>query len=63
VYVVVIVDSRRDMGADGVIETPLGQYDAYQVKFRSGRPNLTWDELSTFNLECLSWQHPHGASS
>jgi len=42
------LDTGRDMGVDGVIETPLGQYDAYQVKFRSGRPKLTWDELSTF---------------
>ena len=43
-----LLDTGRDMGVDGVIETPLGQYDAYQVKFRSGRPRLTWDELSTF---------------
>ena len=38
----------RDMGIDGVIETTTGNYDAYQVKFRSARSALTWDELSTF---------------
>jgi predicted helicase len=38
----------RDMGVDGVIETTLGSHDAYQVKFRSGRAALTWDELATF---------------
>src|SRR2546425_760619 len=38
----------RDMGVDGVFETRVGEYNAYQVKFRSGRPSLTWDELSTF---------------
>ena len=37
-----------DMGVDGVFETPLGEYHAYQVKFRTGRPSLRWDELSTF---------------
>lgn len=40
--------SGRDMGVDGVFETPLGEYNAYQVKFRTGRPALTWEELSTF---------------
>ena len=39
---------ERDMGADGVYQTTLGEYCAYQVKFRSGRPSLTWKELSTF---------------
>ncbi len=26
----------------------LGQFNAYQIKFRTGRPSLTWRELSTF---------------
>src|SRR6266496_1815130 len=38
----------HDYGIDGVFETTLGQYNAYQVKFRSNRPALTWRELSTF---------------
>jgi len=38
----------RDMGVDGVFETRLEQFNAYQVKFRTGRPSLSWDELSTF---------------
>jgi superfamily II DNA or RNA helicase len=38
----------HDYGIDGVFETTLGQYNAYQVKFRSDRPALTWRELSTF---------------
>jgi superfamily II DNA or RNA helicase len=38
----------KDFGVDGVIQTVLGQYNAYQVKFRTGRPSLTWRELSTF---------------
>ncbi|MCZ6728266.1 MAG: hypothetical protein O7C61_01025, partial [SAR324 cluster bacterium] len=42
------VDTGRDMGVDGVVETLTGEYDAYQVKFRSDRPSLTWQELSTF---------------
>ena len=37
-----------DVGADGVFETHLGDYHAYQAKFRTGRPSLTWEELSTF---------------
>ena len=37
-----------DNGVDGVFATQLGGYHAYQVKFRTGRPSLTWDELSTF---------------
>src|SRR5207244_8955050 len=37
-----------DKGVDGVFETQLGDYHAYQAKFRTGRPSLTWDELSTF---------------
>lgn len=38
----------QDMGADGVFKTRGGQYNAYQSKFRTGRPPLTWQELSTF---------------
>ena len=37
-----------DKGADGLVELTNGQYHTYQVKFRTGRPNLTWSELSTF---------------
>ena len=37
-----------DKGVDGVLQTLLGQFNAYQVKFRTGRPSLTWRELSTF---------------
>jgi predicted helicase len=33
---------------DGVFQTLLGHLNAYQVKFRTGRPTLTWRELSTF---------------
>jgi predicted helicase len=38
----------KDMGADGVYKTSAGQYNAYQSKFRTGRPTLGWEELSTF---------------
>jgi superfamily II DNA or RNA helicase len=38
----------KDMGADGVYKTLGGQFNAYQSKFRTGRPSLTWQELSTF---------------
>ncbi|MCW5213547.1 hypothetical protein VU04_11645, partial [Desulfobulbus sp. TB] len=38
----------KDYGVDGVFRTQLGQFDAYQVKFRTDRPALTWRELSTF---------------
>jgi predicted helicase len=38
----------KDMGTDGVYKTWAGQYAAYQVKFRSGRLPLAWQELSTF---------------
>jgi predicted helicase len=38
----------QDYGIDGVLKTRLGQHSAYQVKFRTGRPALTWRELSTF---------------
>jgi predicted helicase len=36
------------MGADGVFKTWAGQFNAYQSKFRTGRPALTWQERSTF---------------
>jgi len=38
----------KDYGVDGVTSTVLGGNQVYQVKFRSGRPPLTWEELSTF---------------
>jgi predicted helicase len=38
----------QDKGVDGVLQTLLGEFNAYQVKFRTGRPALTWRELSTF---------------
>ncbi len=38
----------QDYGVDGVLKTRLGKFSAYQVKFRTGRPALTWRELSTF---------------
>ena len=37
-----------DLGVDGIVRTRLGELQAYQVKFRSARPSLTWTELSTF---------------
>ena len=40
--------TQQDLGVDGVLQTLLGQFNAYQVKFRTGRPALTWRELSTF---------------
>jgi superfamily II DNA or RNA helicase len=40
--------TQSDQGVDGVLQTLLGEFDAYQVKFRTGRPSLTWRELSTF---------------
>ena len=42
------LDTESDMGVDGIYQTRLDQFNAYQVKFRSGRPSLTWTELSTF---------------
>jgi superfamily II DNA or RNA helicase len=38
----------KDMGVDGVFVTTSDETACYQVKFRSGRPSLTWSELSTF---------------
>jgi superfamily II DNA or RNA helicase len=40
--------TEQDKGVDGVLQTLLGQFNAYQIKFRTGRPSLTWRELSTF---------------
>ncbi|HQN45528.1 MAG TPA: Helicase associated domain protein [Rugosibacter sp.] len=42
------LDTGRDMGVDGTYLTTDGELRAYQVKFRSNRPSLTWDELFTF---------------
>ena len=39
---------ERDLGADGVYRTFSDKLNAYQVKFRTGRPALKWDELGTF---------------
>jgi predicted helicase len=39
---------QSDVGVDGVFETHLGEFHAYQAKFRTDRPSLTWDEISTF---------------
>jgi superfamily II DNA or RNA helicase len=38
----------KDYGVDGVMQTTLEGHQVYQVKFRSGRTPLTWEELSTF---------------
>lgn len=40
--------ATQDYGVDGVLQTRLGKFSVYQVKFRTGRPALTWRELSTF---------------
>ncbi len=40
--------AAQDYGVDGVFKTLLGHFNAYQVKFRTNRPALTWRELSTF---------------
>ena len=42
---------KKDHGVDGVYITHLGQWIAFQAKFRSGRQSLTYDELSTFWTE------------
>ena len=42
------IDTQTDMGVDGAFEMFTGEQCAYQVKFRTGRPHLTWTELSTF---------------
>lgn len=38
----------KDYGVDGITQTILGGHQVYQVKFRSNRTPLTWEELSTF---------------
>lgn len=40
--------TTSDYGIDGLYQTILGDLNAYQVKYRSNRPSLTWRELSTF---------------
>ena len=40
--------TASDHGIDGLYQTTLGDLYAYQVKYRSNRPSLTWRELSTF---------------
>ena len=42
------LDQAQDMGVDGLLQTTTGEHYAYQAKFRSDRPTLTWTELSTF---------------
>ena len=42
------VNTPRDMGIDGMFESPTHGRCAYQVKFRTDRPSLTWREISTF---------------
>lgn len=42
------LNTKRDMGVDGIVEKHQQKYSAYQVKFRTERSPLTWDELSTF---------------
>ncbi|MFA7061805.1 MAG: Helicase associated domain protein [Pedobacter sp.] len=42
------LDTGTDKGVDGTYRTINDELRAYQVKFRSRRPSLTWDELSTF---------------
>jgi predicted helicase len=42
------LDTGRDMGVDGTYLTVEGELRAYQVKFRSRRAALTWEDLSTF---------------
>lgn len=39
---------QNDLGADGIYTNYAGQISAYQVKFRSGRTALNWEELGTF---------------
>jgi len=40
--------NQQDMGVDGVYKTASGTFNAYQAKFRTVRPSLTWSEISTF---------------
>ena len=43
-----LIQPTREKGADGFYISKSGEYGGYQVKFRKGRPNLTWDELGNF---------------
>jgi predicted helicase len=38
----------KDEGIDSVLQTATGEFVAYQVKYRSSRKPITWDEISTF---------------
>ncbi|MCR4289339.1 MAG: Helicase associated domain protein [Candidatus Scalindua sp.] len=40
--------NQQDMGVDGAYKTTSGTFNAYQAKFRTDRPSLTWTEISTF---------------
>ena len=40
--------NQQDMGVDGVFKTVSDEFNAYQAKFRTDRPSLTWREISTF---------------
>jgi predicted helicase len=42
------LDTPHDLGVDGVFRTRSGEFNAYQVKFRTLRSALNWTELSTF---------------
>jgi superfamily II DNA or RNA helicase len=42
---------KKDHGVDGVYVTHLGQWIAFQAKFRTNRQPLTYEELSTFWTE------------
>ena len=44
-----------DNGVDGIFATALGETHAYQAKFRTGRPSLTWDELSPSSAWRIAW--------
>jgi hypothetical protein len=37
-----------DYGIDGLYRNEIGGFDAYQSKFKGGRPTLLWQQLSTF---------------
>ncbi|GAX62365.1 helicase [Candidatus Scalindua japonica] len=41
-------NNQQDNGVDGVYKTTSNTFNAYQAKFRKGRPSLTWREISTF---------------
>jgi hypothetical protein len=48
------------LGYDGVYKTWAGQHNASQSKFRTGRPALTWQELSTFMGLTVAGDDPDG---